>query len=85
MIGEVVEVVIGLAAILAGVGGVVFLAYFIGVVWGERRERVAFLEDHIREQASRRATCTLGSSAHPTVARAPASVKTRSRSLTEHP
>lgn len=84
MITQIAEAVIELAAVLSGVGGVVFLAYFIGVVWWERRERLAFLEDHVRKQAARRATRTLASP-HPTIVRAPAPVKARSRSVAEHP
>lgn len=55
MITEIAEVVIRLAAIVASVGGVAFIVYFIALVWKEHREELAFLEDYRREQAARRA------------------------------
>ena len=55
MITGIAVVVIELAAVAAGVGGVTFLVYFIALVWREHREELAFLDDHVREQANRRA------------------------------
>lgn len=84
MITRIVEIVIELAAILAGVGGVAFFAYFIALVWWEHREERAFLEEHRREQSARRA----GHEPEPsrsTGVRPAAPVATYSHSLQHHP
>ena len=55
MIPGIAEMLIDLAAVLAGVGGIVFLVYFVHLVWWERHEQRAFLDDYVREHAARRA------------------------------
>lgn len=83
MVAGIAEVVIELAAIIAGVGGVTLLACFIALVWWEHREELAFLDDYRRDRAARRAS--VPEPAHAMIMRTPAPAAAPSRSLQHHP
>jgi len=85
MIAEIAEILIDLAAILAGVGGIALLVYIVSLLWWERRQERAFLDDYRRERAPHRA----GSAPEPEPARSrslgtPAPYAGRPRSLQHH-
>jgi hypothetical protein len=85
MILTIAESLIDLAAILAGVGGIACLAYFIGLVaWEHRTERLR-LREYRRERAGNAAGLTLESGpAHPRAVRRPTPRSRRPRSIQHH-
>jgi hypothetical protein len=82
MIQTLVEILIYVAAVVAGVGGVACLVYLVSLVLWERRQERAYLDDYRRENAARRAGFALElESALSRRPRTPAPYPSASRSL----
>jgi hypothetical protein len=85
MIMTIAESVIDLAAILAGVGGIACLAYFIGLVAWEHRTQHLRLREYRRERAGNAAGYTLEpGSTHPHAVLGPTPRSGRPHSIQHH-
>ena len=85
MIQTLVEIVIYVAAVVAGVGGVACLVYLVSLVLWERHQQRAYLDDYRRENAARRAGFALElESALSRRPRTPAPYPSASASLQHH-
>jgi hypothetical protein len=87
MLHTIAALVIDLAAIVAGVGGVACFVYLLSLVLWERHQERAFLEDYRYENAARRAGYAVEVGPGPArsrAVRAPAPYPSSSRSIQHH-
>lgn len=84
MITSIVEIAIEFIAVVCGVGGVACFVYLVALLWQDHREWRLFLEDHVREQAARRAE-PASEAPQLTLPRTTVTVGTQARTLPEQP
>ena len=87
MFDTLATLMIDIAAIVAGLGGVACFVYLLSLVLWERHQERAFLDDYRYENAARRAGYALElgpEPAHSRAVRAPAPYPGSSRSIQHH-